>query len=90
MIKLIVLLSMMFLHVVDDFKFQGILSSMKQKSWWKKNYPNKRYKYDYIISLIIHAFSWDFMIHIPIIIYLFYYNMYGISSCSFVPLYSIG
>lgn len=49
MIKLIVLLSMMFLHIVDDFKFQGILSSMKQKSWWKKNYPNKCYKYDYII-----------------------------------------
>lgn len=84
MIKLIVLLSMMFLHIVDDFKFQGILSSMKQKSWWKKNYPNKRYKYDYIISLIIHAFSWDFMIHIPIIIYLFYYNMYDRDFIMFI------
>ena len=84
MIKLIVLLSMMFLHIVDDFKFQGILSSMKQKSWWEKNYPNKRYRYDYVISLIIHAFSWDFMIHIPIIIYLFYYNMYDRDFIMFI------
>ena len=68
MIKLIVLLSMMFLHIVDDFKFQGILSSMKQKSWWKKNYPDKRYRYDYVISLIIHAFSWDFIMFICIFV----------------------
>ena len=84
MIKLIVFLSMIFLHIVDDFKFQGILANMKQESWWKKNYPNKRYKYDYIISLLIHAFSWDFMIHIPIIIYLFYYNMYDRDFIMFI------
>jgi len=44
-----VLLCMFFLHIIDDFKLQGILADFKQKSWWKKNYPNELYKYDWII-----------------------------------------
>ena len=40
---------------------------MKQKSWWTKQeqYADK-YKYDYLAALIIHAFSWAFMIMLPI------------------------
>lgn len=75
MIKILLLLFMIFCHIVDDYYLQGWLASAKQKSWWKKNYPKPLYKNDYIMALIMHAFSWTFMIHIPIIIYLFYYNI---------------
>lgn len=60
---------MVFCHVIDDFKLQGILLNMKQKEWWKENATDKLYKYDYIISLLIHSFSWTFMIMLPIAVY---------------------
>ena len=61
-----VILLMIFCHIVDDYYLQGILASMKQKKFWKENAPEKMYKYDYIWALIIHAFSWAFMIMLPI------------------------
>ena len=69
---IIVLLSMIFLHILDDFHLQGILTNLKQAKWWRENYPDEKYKNDYIISLFIHSFSWTFMIFIPIFI-----SMYG-------------
>lgn len=65
--KIFVLLAMIFLHIIDDYKLQGILASMKQKTWWReqKEYKNM-YKYDYIPALIEHSFSWTFMIMLPI------------------------
>ena len=27
---------MLFMHVLDDFRLQGIMAEMKQKSWWEK------------------------------------------------------
>ena len=30
------LASMFFMHVVADFNLQGIMASMKQKTWWQK------------------------------------------------------
>ena len=57
---------MIFLHIVDDYYLQGILASMKQKKFWKENAPDKLYKYDYIWALIIHSFSWSFMVMLPI------------------------
>jgi len=68
----IVLLSMIFLHIVDDYYLQGVLAKMKQRQWWKDNVSDdkfQKYKYDYIIALIEHAFSWSFMIHLPWMIY---------------------
>ena len=62
-----VLVLMLFAHIVDDFYLQGILASMKQKGWWKENAPDKLYKHDYIIALIIHALSWAVMITLPIL-----------------------
>jgi hypothetical protein len=66
---MILLLSMLFCHIVDDYYLQGWLASAKQKSWWEKNAPSPLYKYDYIMALCEHAFSWTFMIHLPLIIY---------------------
>ena len=55
------------MHIVDDYYLQGILTSMKQKAWWKKQESYKdRYKYDYIVALIMHSFSWAFMVMMPI------------------------
>ena len=69
--KIFVLLAMIFLHIIDDYKLQGILASMKQKKWWEeqKEYKNL-YKRDYIPALIEHSFSWTFMIMLPIAIVL--------------------
>lgn len=70
-----ILLSMIFCHIVDDYYLQGILASMKQKSWWNKNAPDIMYKYDYIVALLMHSFSWSFMIMLPIIAYILIYNL---------------
>lgn len=67
--SVLILLCMFFMHIVDDYYLQGILASMKQKSWWKKNAPDPLYKNDYKMALIEHAFSWTFMMMLPIVIY---------------------
>lgn len=59
---------MLFCHIVDDYYLQGILASMKQKLWWKKHAPDPLYKYDYIMALCEHVFSWVFMIFLPLFI----------------------
>lgn len=61
-IKLLILLSMIFCHIVDDYYLQGWLASAKQRSWWEQNAPDKLYKHDYIAALFMHSFSWSFMI----------------------------
>ncbi len=60
------LLLMIFFHIVDDYYLQGILAQMKQKKFWKENAPDEKYKYDYIWALIMHAFSWAFMVMLPL------------------------
>ena len=68
-ISIFILLSMIFLHIIDDYKLQGILASMKQKKWWEGQSGYKPlYEYDYIPALIEHSFSWTFMIMLPIAI----------------------
>ena len=65
--KFFILLFMIFLHIIDDYKLQGILASMKQKKWWREQKEYKDlYKNDYLIALIEHSFSWAFMIMLPI------------------------
>ena len=38
----------------------------KQKSYWQENAPDKFYRYDYIMALIMHSISWTFMVMLPI------------------------
>lgn len=68
--NLLIFLSMIFCHIVDDYYLQGWLASAKQKSWWEKNAPEKLYRNDYIMALFMHSFSWAFVVMIPIIAYL--------------------
>lgn len=66
--KLFILFVMIFAHIVDDYYLQGILASLKQKTWWENQKSYKpMYKYDYIIALIMHAFSWSFIVSLPIL-----------------------
>ena len=68
--KFYLLLCMIFMHIIDDYYLQGILASMKCRSWWKNNAPEKMYENDYKMALAMHGFSWTFMIMIPVVIYL--------------------
>lgn len=45
---MMIFLTMIFLHIVDDYYLQGILAQMKQKKFWKEQAPDVKYKYDYI------------------------------------------
>ena len=66
-----ILLTMIFFHIVDDYYLQGWLAQGKQKKWWSKltlDNP-KKYKYDYIMALFMHSFSWTFMTMFPIVIF---------------------
>ena len=66
---------MIFLHIFDDYILQSFcLGSLKQRDWWKQNAPKKMYKYDYLVALFMHSFSWSFMIMIPT----FFYNNFNI------------
>lgn len=66
--NLFLLLVMIFLHIIDDYKLQaGVLNCLKQRKWWEDQPEyNNLYKYDYIIGLVMHSFSWTFMITLPI------------------------
>lgn len=72
--KILLLFFIIFAHIIDDYYLQGILAKMKQKEWWEQlpNY-NSFYKYDYIVALIVHGFSWSMSIHIPIMVYEYYF-----------------
>lgn len=61
-----IILVMIFCHIVDDYYLQGWLASAKQKSYWAENADERMYKFDYIWALIMHSFSWSFMIMLPI------------------------
>lgn len=65
---LFIILAMIFCHIVDDYYLQGTLANLKQKSFWEKNAPDKMYKHDYIMALVMHSMSWAFMIMSPIAI----------------------
>lgn len=64
------LILMLFLHLIDDYKLQGILADFKQKRWWEKHTPDKKYKDDYLVALFEHSFMNSVMIHIPIYLFI--------------------
>lgn len=77
MSKIIILwICMVFFHILDDFVLQGWLAQAKQKKFWQENAPDKLYRNDYKIALLIHGFSWACSVHIPVLIFC------GIFECS--------
>ena len=71
----LILLSMIFMHIVDDFYLQGKLAQFKQKLFWTQ-FENPIYRNDYKIALALHAFSWSFCIHFPIVLHILYCDGY--------------
>ena len=80
--NILILFAMVFLHIVDDYYLQGILTKLKQKSWWEENAPDSLYRNDYKVALIEHAFSWTFMIMLPVTIMMIISNNILIVSWS--------
>ena len=64
--KSFIFMLMIFCHIVDDYYLQGWLASAKQKKYWQDNAPDRLYKFDYIWALLMHSFSWVFMVMLPI------------------------
>lgn len=76
-IKMFTLLLMIFMHIFDDFYLQGWLATGKQKKWWRNlSEYSDLYKYDYIMALLAHSFSWAFMTMLPI----FYMSRFNLSA----------
>lgn len=68
---ILILVSMIFCHILDDYVLQApCLCNLKQKSWWEKNAPDRQYRFDYVVGLVVHSISWATMIMLPIIIVL--------------------
>lgn len=67
---LFILASMFFMHVVADFNLQGIMASMKQKTWWQKQegYDEEDNGNDYKFPLFWHSLRWSFCIMLPLFI----------------------
>ena len=65
---------MIFCHLIDDYKLQGILANMKQQKWWKENADKYLYRNDYKMALIEHAFSWSFTTTLPFLVIAFIQN----------------
>ena len=69
MIWIVLFLSMIWLHIYDDYHTQGILAQFKQKKWWEESYPQDLYKNDWKIALYEHAFQWSFTVMLPLLVY---------------------
>ena len=70
MIELILLMLMFYLHLIADYNLQGILASMKQKSWWEKQEEyNSFYSNDYIMALFEHSLCWSITVNLPLLVY---------------------
>lgn len=72
--RLLILFIMIFCHLIDDYKLQGILANMKQRKWWKENANKDLYRNDYKMALIEHAFSWSFTTTLPFLVITFLQN----------------
>jgi hypothetical protein len=68
---ILVLVSMIFCHIIDDYVLQSFsLCNLKQKSWWEANASDQKYRFDYLVGLLMHSLSWAFMVMLPIVIQL--------------------
>lgn len=55
------------------FYRQHVYLNLNKKNWWisecqKQSISIEKYKYDYLMALLIHSISWSIMIHLPIML----------------------
>lgn len=64
-----ILVAMLFAHTYADFCSQGIMASMKQKEWWRRQEGyDKFYSKDYTMALVNHSLQWSFCIMLPLFV----------------------
>jgi len=66
--RILLLVLMLLMHIIADYNLQGVLASMKQRSWWKAEFNGRLpnfYRNDYKIALMTHAFMWSVLISVP-------------------------
>lgn len=81
-IKIFIFLTMIFLHIIEDFNIQGIFFKLKQKQYWEEQFIHAKdpyaefymYRNDYKACIIAHSFSWSFLVELPIIVYALWKN----------------
>lgn len=71
MTYILILFTMVFIHIMLDFHQGDTIATMKTKQWWL-NHPDygEKYKYDYIVVLLVHGLSWAFAVSIPLFVYI--------------------
>ena len=80
---LLISLVCVFLHIIADYLVQNeFLAKYKQKKNWVIYTKEGKYKYDYIVVLLCHSFSWSFITFLP----LFIMSKYNIILCTCIVL----
>lgn len=67
--KIFMFTLMLLMHVIADYTLQGFLATGKQKEWWSKNYPDKKYRNDWKMCLFMHSIEWAILIVLPWFVY---------------------
>jgi len=68
--KVFILLSMIFCHIIADFNLQGILAKFKQKKYWERKFPNRADNgLNAFAALLLHSFCWTFVMMIPVFVF---------------------
>lgn len=62
----VLMLMMVLLHVIEDFHMQGIMASMKQKTFWQEY--SKMYANDWMPVILLHGMEWATMVALPCIL----------------------
>ena len=70
-------------HIIADFNLQGLLAKWKQKQEWYlectrsgiTDVEKSKYKYDWFICLIAHAFMWSVITYLPFLPAIHYINL---------------
>lgn len=73
--EFLLLILMFYFHILDDYKLQGVLASMKQKSWWEKQDEySSFYAKDFMMALFEHGMCWAISISMPLMFYELFIN----------------
>ena len=65
----LMLISMIFLHIISDYILQtDSIAKFKQKKNWEEYDTEEKYKNDYKVMLLVHAFSWAIITFLPILV----------------------
>ena len=68
-----ILALMVLAHHIADYTLQGVLASLKQKTWWDAQMPDvkpdrrRKYRNDYKAALVCHSLYWSLIICLPLV-----------------------